>query len=216
MTEQRATICQHFWGQRRRGFTLLEVLIALAILAGALAVLMGTVANSSQQAVYSNQLTRVGLLAQSKMTDLEYELYEEGFSDHVENFRGNFREEGYPEITWEADIHPVEIPPGVEEELLGQVNAQLFGGQDAKGALRGNAAFSSKLPMLVSMVPMMINQIGNKTRRVRLTVHYEFAGSPRDLTVSQYVIDEDSAAFDLFEVASDFADFGDLGDLGGL
>lgn len=199
--------------QNAAGFTLLEVLIALAILASAMTVLMGTMANSGQQAVYANQLSRVSLLAQSKMVDIEYELMEEGFSDHMEQLRGDFRAEGYPEIRWEADIHPVEIPPGVEEELLGQVNAQLFGGQDAKGALKGNAAFSSKLPMLVSIVPRMINHIGQKTRRVRLTLHYDFAGQPQTLTVTQYVVNQDSAAFDIFETDS-LA--GDLGNLGGL
>jgi general secretion pathway protein I len=187
-----------FHGKNAGGFTLLEVLIALAILASVMTVLMGTMANSGQQAIYANQLTRVSQFARIKMVDLEYEMMEEGFSDDIEHYEGDFREEGYPEITWEADVHPVEIPEDVKDELIGQVNAQLFGGQNAQGALKGNAAFSSKLPMLVSMVPMMINHIGAKTRRVKLKIHYQFAGNPQTLTVTQYVVDQDTAAFDLF------------------
>lgn len=196
--------------QKSAGFTLLEVLIALAILASVMTVLMGTVANSSQQAIFSNQLTRVSQLARTKMIDLEYEIVEEGFSDDVEEYRGDFREEGYPEIKWEARVDPVEIPEGVEDELLGQVNSQLFGGQDAQGALKGNAAFSSKLPMLVSLIPMMINHIGRKTRRVRLKIYYEFAGQEQTLSLSQYIVDQDSAAFDLFGTGEEAAPEADL------
>jgi len=189
--------------QMRAGFTLLEVLIALAILASVMTVLMGTMANSGQQAIYANTLTRVSQLARTKMIDLEYEIIEEGMSDDIEQYRGDFRDEGYPDITWEAQVDPVEIPDDVKDELLGQVNAQLFGGQQAEGALQGNAAFSNKLPMLVSLIPMMINHIGRKTRRVRLVIYYEFAGQEQTLRLSQYIVDQDSAAFDLFGTGED-------------
>lgn len=189
--------------QMRAGFTLLEVLIALAILASVMTVLMGTMANSGQQAIYANTLTRVSQLARIKMVDLEYEIIEEGMSDDIEQYRGDFRDEGYPDITWEAQVDPVEIPDDVKDELLGQVNSQLFGGQEAEGALQGNAAFSSKLPMLVSLIPMMINHIGRKTRRIRLVIHYEFAGQEQTLRLSQYIVDQDSAAFELFGTGED-------------
>jgi general secretion pathway protein I len=192
--------------ESRTGFTLLEVLIALAILASTLTVLIGTTATSSQQAIYANSLTRVSQLARAKMTDLEYDLMEEGFTDDVQRFDGDFREEGYDTMSWEAEVHPVEIPPEVKEELIGQVNAQLFGGQDAKGALKGNAAFSAMLPMLVAQVPEMINQIGKKIRRVKLVITYDFAGGKETMTISQYMVDRDSAAFELFgtgEASSD-------------
>lgn len=199
-----------------KGFTLLEVLIALAILASTLTVLIGTTATSSQQAVYANKLTRISQLARAKMTDLEYELMEEGFTDDVQRFDGTFRDEGYDHIRWEAEVYPVEIPPDVKDELIGQVNAQLFGGQDAQGALKGNAAFSAMLPMLVAQVPEMINQIGKKIRRVKLVIYYDFAGGEETMTISQYMVDRDSAAFDLFGTGdSSSDDMGSDSDSGG-
>ncbi|WP_168210421.1 prepilin-type N-terminal cleavage/methylation domain-containing protein [Persicimonas caeni] len=182
----------------QHGFTLLEVLIALAILASALTVLIGTTATSNQQAIYANKLTRVSQLARSKMTDIEYEMMDEGFPDTVQRLDGDFGEEGYDHISWEAEVFPVEIPPEVKEELIAQVNAQLFGGQDTQGALKGNAAFSAMLPMLVAQVPEMINQIGKKIRRVKLVVTYDFHGSEETMTVTQYIVDRDQAGFDLF------------------
>jgi general secretion pathway protein I len=190
-----------------RGFTLLEVLIAFAILASVLTVLIGTTANSSQQAIYANKLTRASQLGRAKMVDLEYELMEEGFTDQVEHYDGDFRDEGHEDMRWEAIVHPVEIPDEVKEDLQAQVNAQLFGGQDNQGALKGNAAFSSMLPNLIGQVPNMINQIGKKIRRVQLVVYYDFAGGEETLSVTQYVVDQDSSEFNLFGTGE--AGFGD-------
>ncbi|MFB6375919.1 MAG: prepilin-type N-terminal cleavage/methylation domain-containing protein, partial [Bradymonadaceae bacterium] len=122
-----------------RGFTLLEVLLALVILATALTILTGMMANSNLQSAYANRVTRVS-------------------------------EQGFSEVTWKAEIQPIEIPDKVKEQLLGKVNAQLFGGAQSKGALKGNAAFSSKLPKLIGCVPQMINRIGKKVRRIILIV----------------------------------------------
>lgn len=186
-------------GRRRpAGFTLLEVLIALAILATSLTILMGTVATSNQQAMYSNRLTQVSQLARSKMIDLEYEVRQDGFTKSIETRDGDFGEQEHPEITWEAEIQPVEIPEPIKEQLLGKVNAQLFGGANQQGALKGNAAFSSKLPSLIGCVPQMINRIGKKIRRIILIVHFEYAGRQRKLTLTQYIVDRSNNEFDLF------------------
>ncbi len=190
----------------QRGFTLLEVLLALAVLAMCMSVLMGTMATSGQQAIYANKLTRVSQFSRIKMTDLEYKLMKEGFSDDVEKYDGDFSDQGYENITWNATVYPVEIPPNVKEQLIAQVNAQLFGGQDTKGALKGNAAFSAMLPMLVAQVPEMINQIGKKVRRVKLVIHYAFAGHPQTMTVTQYVVDQDTANFNLFGTGDSSSD----------
>jgi prepilin-type N-terminal cleavage/methylation domain-containing protein len=193
---------------QNKGFTLLEVLIALAILASSLTILIGTMANSGQQAIYADKLTRVTQAARSKMTDVEYELHREGFSDDVQRFDGDFDERGLEDMRWEATVYPVEIPESVKQELVGQVNAQLFGGQDSKGALKGNAAFSSMLPMLISQIPEMINQIGKKIRRVNLTVYYEFADQERTMELTQYVVDTANSEFNLFEMGTSSSESG--------
>ncbi|MFB6265219.1 MAG: prepilin-type N-terminal cleavage/methylation domain-containing protein [Bradymonadaceae bacterium] len=183
------------------GFTLLEVLLALAILAMAVTALMGTVATSSQQAIYANKLTRVSQLARGKMIDLEYELMRDGLSDSVQHKSGDFADRGAPEIRWEAQIQPVEIPDSVKQQLLGKVNAQLFGGAKSKGALKGSAAFSSKLPALIGCIPRMINRIGKKVRRIVLIVKFDFAGRNQKLRLSHYIVDRTSAQFNLFQAA---------------
>lgn len=187
--------------QKEAGFTLLEVLIAFAILASALVVLMGTMANAGQQSVFANDLTIASQLARSKMIDIEYELMEEGFSDMNETFRGDFRDEGYPEYTWEARVLPVEIPESSKEEFLAQINSQLFSGE-SDGALQGNAAFSAMLPMLIGQLPEMINQIGKKVRRVNLVVEFPYGNKAYPLKLTQYVVEEQESGFNIFDDAA--------------
>ena len=183
--------------RQRSGFTLLEVLIALAILASALTILMGTMANAGQQAVFANELTTASMLARSKMVDLEYQLMEEGFSEGEQQFSGDFRLEGREDITWEATVRPVEIPEASKEQFLAQINSQLFGEQ-SQGALQGNAAFSAMLPMLIGQIPEMVNNIGRKVRRIDLRIEFSFGGNVFPLNVVEYVADPNLEEFGVF------------------
>ncbi len=201
----------------RRGFSLIEVMLALAILATAFTVLMGTVSHSGMQSVYSTRLTQASLLARSKMVDLEYLIMEEGFSDANRTYSGTFRDEGYPGMRWEARVEPVEIPPDAKEQFMAQVNQQLFGGMEADGgALGGNPAFSAMLPMLMGQLPEFVNQVGERVRRIILTVYYDFNGREMPLEITHYVVDQTATEFEMFGIPDDF-DMGGLEDeLGGM
>lgn len=203
--------------KRGVGFTLIELLLALAILSSVLAVLMGTMAHSGQQSVYSAKMTQASLLARSQMVELEYTIMEEGFSDADRTYSGTFHDEGHPDMYWDATVEPVEIPPDAKERFMAQVNEQLFGGMDADGgALGGNPAFSAMLPLLMAQMPEFVNQLGERVRRVRMTVFFEFAGGEEELEVTYYVVDERETEFEMFGVPDDFMfdedDFEDFDD----
>lgn len=194
--------------KRQKGFSLIEVLLAVAILASALTILIGTVSYSGQQSIYSARLTQAGLLARSKMVDLEYMIMEEGFSTAERTYSGFFDEEGYPDFRWEALIEPIEIPPEAKEQFTAQVNSQLFGGMEPdSGALSGNAAFSAMLPMLMGQLPDFVNQIGERVRRITLTVFFEFGGRILPLELAYYVVDVESGEFNVFGVPDELDDF---------
>lgn len=174
-------------------------MIALAILASALTILMGTMANSQQQSVFSNDLTRASQLARAKMIDIEYEILEEGFQTSDQTLSGNFGDEGSPDVTWRADIKIVEIPETAKEEFLAQINSQLFGGD--QGALQGNAAFSAMLPMLIGQLPQMINNIGEKVRKVDLVVEFPYGRETFPIHLTQYIVDPNLNEFNVFNDA---------------
>jgi general secretion pathway protein I len=93
----------------RRGFTLLEVMVALSILALALVAIAGINANSFESSNYAKHVTVATLLARSKMIDIEEELRKDGFGDDEKTWDGDFDEEGYPGMRWRAVARPVEV-----------------------------------------------------------------------------------------------------------
>ncbi|MGC4113960.1 MAG: prepilin-type N-terminal cleavage/methylation domain-containing protein [Myxococcales bacterium] len=88
----------------RRGFTLLEVMIALAILAVSLVAIAGINASAIDMHAYSKRLTVATLLARSKMSDLETKLMSEDLPADDSAEEGTFEEDGYPEYKWHAEI----------------------------------------------------------------------------------------------------------------
>ena len=90
--------------RRARGFTLLETVIALAILGLALMAIFDLNAGAVANHAYTKKLTVATLLARSKMTDLEQKLYDDGFSNDDDEESGDFSDEGWSTFKWRAKI----------------------------------------------------------------------------------------------------------------
>ncbi len=103
--------------RRDRGFTLLEVMIGLALLGLALTVLIKSAAGSIFNARQAEMMGVVTELARSKMYDLEEQLLKDGFGetgladadDECTDFE-EFDDEGWPTVRWCAKIQMVELP----------------------------------------------------------------------------------------------------------
>ena len=86
-----------------KGFTLLEIMIAVAILAVALVTLLGS---QSQSVFFANSAkfeTMAALLAQSKMSEITIQ-----DADSLSSDSGDFGED-YPGYAWEATVSDVSI-----------------------------------------------------------------------------------------------------------
>jgi len=140
---------------RTAGFTLVEVMLALAILGMGLVILVKSVAGnvtSAGEAFYMGLATDLG---RGKMYDLEEKLLDEGFQDDVQEEDGDFSDEGYPQITWTATIEPSELPS--YEQLAGMQAGQGAGaGSGSDGEEGANDAMdkfqSSALGGMMSML----------------------------------------------------------------
>lgn len=106
----------------RRGFSLLEVMVAMAILALSLTVIAGINANSFESSNYARGLTVATLLARSKMLDIELELQKDGFSQGERKLDGDFSDEGYRDMQWEAVVRPIDVD-------VFKLVQQMFGGE---------------------------------------------------------------------------------------
>lgn len=109
-----------------KGFSLLEVLVALAILAGSIMVLAnawsGNFMRMRKTALYNN----VSTLLERKMVETEAKYKFKPISEIPEEESGEF--EGYPEYTWKLESKDLKLPDltplivgqqeGVDETLL--------------------------------------------------------------------------------------------------
>ncbi|HME90966.1 MAG TPA: prepilin-type N-terminal cleavage/methylation domain-containing protein [Myxococcaceae bacterium] len=125
--------------RRRAGFTLLEVVVALSILGLALMAIYDLNAGAIASHAYVKKLTVASMLARSKMTDVEQELYDKGFSADDEEKSGDFSDEGWSAFKWRATIAAPKTNGVSPEQLLGAIFNLPLGGSgsssDPLGAL---------------------------------------------------------------------------------
>jgi len=100
-------------GQRPRAFTLLEVMVAIAILGIALTGLLGLQHQSIQSVIRAQQETRASMLAQAVMTEAELERFPDlGYTSG--DFQASFPNE-FPDFRWERVVEPSGIFPDVRK-----------------------------------------------------------------------------------------------------
>jgi general secretion pathway protein I len=100
-----------------RGFTLLEVMIAVAIIAIALTVLLGSQSQSVSFANSAKFETMAALLAQGKMSEIVLQE-----TDALSSESGDFGDD-YPGYAWESTVSDVSIPGGeVLSDYLKQID----------------------------------------------------------------------------------------------
>lgn len=154
--------------QAEGAFTLMEVMIAIGILAISLVAIFSVQASSITAAGRVRNLTAATLLAQSKMIDIERELMEEGFSDFAEEINGNFEEEGWPEFRWSATVAKVKIP--IPTSMPGE----------------DNSGFASLMSGYSSMITDLI---GNALRECNLTIEWDEGNATHEMTLATHFIE---------------------------
>lgn len=146
---------------KQRGFTLLEVMIALTILAMSLSVLMTAQSSALRNAGLARDVTVASLLARSKMIDVEREIFDEGFTTGEQVEKGDFGDEGYEDFKWEYRLTEVELDLSLMEDMCGASGDDIAA--DECGAMIGG---------LGGMVEPLVQRIANAVRMVELSVSW--------------------------------------------
>jgi general secretion pathway protein I len=194
-----------------RGFTLVEVMIALAILGGALVVLLRGTAADIFSAQRAQMKSAAAELARAKMYDIEEDLLTRGFQETDQEEEGNFEDDGWPTIKWKSSIVKIELPDmqtlqGVQKQ--GQEGDQAGGAAGAGGGMLGgllgqggmmggaggtDAAGSGQSSLggalMGSYYQMISDVLKDAIRKATLTVSYPVGADTESFTVTCYFTD---------------------------
>jgi general secretion pathway protein I len=108
--------------RREAGFSLLEVMVSLAILAMTLVVLSRIVTSNVVAANHSRMTTAATFLARSRISMMEQSLLEYGFGELDGEDRGTFAEEGFPKFRWYSYVERIEMPANAAQEVQDVAN----------------------------------------------------------------------------------------------
>jgi general secretion pathway protein I len=178
-----------------RAFTLLEVMIALAILAGALLALSDVVGGALRNHVRAQRLEVATLLARGKMVELEEGFERTGFRDFDQTEEGTFEEEGHADVRWKAEVVKPEVDLSADRILAlltgGGDLASLFPGAPGSSASDGQVV-DPRAGAVAALVQTQLTAFGEVVkkgvREVRLTVSWDDGGTERAFTVVAHLV----------------------------
>jgi general secretion pathway protein I len=196
---------------RKRGFSLIEVMIAVTILAAALTWIVVGMARNIQAENHAKLMSTASFLARYKMNDVEDDLYTKGFSDFEKDQVGTFEERGFERFAWKVVIDKVEMPSSDQvQTMMGKAN-------DAKNAITGadpsqqqqqQNADPSQSPIgqgmaaMSSLYPVIKQVLEDGIRRMTVQVLWYEGRSQYDVSIVAYYTDPSKVDVAAASVAS--------------
>ena len=173
-------------GRRARGgFTLLEVMIAVAILSITLVTLLNIVTNNIRATHHAKLTTAATFFARGKMVDLEDQVLENGFSNSDETAQGNFKDQGYPDMRWDSIIERVELPADAAQKQKDDAQDKAKDSTSPMGMITGFLG-----GMMSSFIEPIRLGLQESVRRVTVHVMWDETGRPNQtIEVVQYLTD---------------------------
>jgi general secretion pathway protein I len=207
---------------RQTGFTLVEVMAALAILALGLTLLLQSTAKTVLAAESSRMRGVAAALARDALWEVEEKLRKDGFQETDQSSEGDFEEQGWPQITWKAEVRKVELPSPEQLAAMAEQQAQAAQAQAAAAASgTGAGTGTGSEPMidsgggLLGMLSMFgggmtAEDVGGASflggggysiiqevfkvaiRKIVLTVSWKALGAEESFDVVYYITDPDA------------------------
>jgi len=199
--------------RRTRGFTLLEVMISLAILAISLVAISGLNGGAVAMESYSRRATEATLLLRAKMNDVEEQLQKDGFSDFDDEKRGSFDDEGARGFAWRAEILKPDVQldasqllnllgaggsaPGDASKSGGALTqglaaaAAAIGGTTNTGGAPGPSTTAAGGPLgglLQTQAQGFLETLRKSVRELRVTVTWQDGKQERSVSASQEIV----------------------------
>lgn len=188
-----------------RGFTLLEVMVALGLLAAALMAIADLTGNALRNHEYARDLSAATLLARGKMAELEQKYEDEGFRDFDQHDDGDFSDASRPDVRWHVDL--IRPDPDLSADQLFSLVAGTgtdpqalisrvmgsAGGATASGTDQASTSSASPAAALVSrLIQAQLTTFGETLkksfREMRLTVSWRDGKATHSFTVTTHLV----------------------------
>jgi prepilin-type N-terminal cleavage/methylation domain-containing protein len=178
---------------RRRvpAFSLLEVMVALAILSVGLVLLTQVQARSAELAIEAREMTVATMLARGKLYDCQVDLLKKGFSVGDYDEEGTFDDEGYPSYFWECHAYKPEMPTADGGDVSGAVDKLGMGNAaDTAASTTSNPAQDMGMQFLSPVLSQMSSVLGDSIRELVVIVRWGEGAGRTEMTVTTHVIDK--------------------------
>jgi general secretion pathway protein I len=164
----------------KRAFSLLEVMISLAILSMGMVILLQVQSRSMRLAIEANAMTTATQLTRMKLLECQYDLLKKGFSIGDYNESGNFGDDGFPNHHWECHAYEPKMP----EVGGGDVSGLTGGGDDEAGG--GDVGMGFLQPILGQMSGIM----GKSVRELVVIVRWGEGEDRDEMEAVTHVVDK--------------------------
>jgi general secretion pathway protein I len=167
------------------GFTLLEIMVAIAILSVTLVVLLSIVTSNVRATNHSKMTTAATLLARTKMVDIEDYILDNGFSENTETANGSFKELGYSQFSWEYTIERIDLPSDMAQQGRDKATDQSLDAKDPMSMLTGFMG-----GMMSSFIEPVRVGLQESVRKVTVRIFWDEHGrKEQSFEVVQYLTD---------------------------
>ena len=159
-------------GRQNAGFTLLEVMIAIGILAIGIGAILVAENNSLDVTLRAKRMTTVATLARNVMVDTEREIQGKTFDETKTDAFGKF-DAPFNDYSWERKIKEITFPnvmnPNSGEQKAGEVR--------------------TTDPNVERIVKLATTFLSKSSREVTVTIKWKDKGQDQEFSVSQYWVD---------------------------
>ncbi len=189
--------------RRAAGFTLLEVMVALAILAGAMLAVSQMTSAALANHGRAVRMEVATLLARGKLAGLQDAFDKDGFRDFDQTEEGSFEADGHPEVRWKLEVLKPQVELGPDQILallLGappdeKIDLASLLGSKAKDAGDKESGIETVFPGAAGMAGMMQvqatrigEQIKKGVREIRLSVSWKDGARDESFTVVTHMV----------------------------
>lgn len=154
------------------GFSLLEVMISMAILALTLVVLIGITTNNVRNTNHAKLMTAATFLARTRIADMEDEVLQIGFGDNDQDEDGNFNDQGYPAFRWHSLVERVELPTDIANKTQNQTSGM---SQSNNPMMQMAGLMGGFMTTLIEPIRVGLQE---SVRRVSVVVSWDEIGRP--------------------------------------